>query len=49
MIGYDSQQVERKAVSILRILSEPPHPLGARPISRQLTEAGVALADRALR
>ena len=30
MIGYDSRQVERKVISILRILSESPQPLGAR-------------------
>jgi len=49
MIGYDSQQVERKAISILKILSESPQPLGARLISRQLKEQGVELGERAVR
>jgi len=49
MIGYDSHQVERKVVSILKILSESPQPLGARIISRQLKEQGVELGERAVR
>jgi HTH-type transcriptional regulator, global nitrogen regulator NrpRI len=49
MIGYDSHQVERKVVSILKILSESPQPLGARLISRQLKEQGVELGERAVR
>ena len=49
MIGYDSHQVERKAVSILKILSESLQPLGARLISRQLKEQGVELGERAVR
>jgi len=49
MIGYDSHQVERKVVSILKILSESTQPLGARIISRQLKEQGVELGERAVR
>ena len=49
MIGYDSHQVERKVVSILKILSESPQPLGARLIARQLKEQGVELGERAVR
>ncbi len=49
MIGYDSHQVERKVISILKILSESPQPLGARLISRQLKEQGVELGERAVR
>ncbi|GAH56783.1 unnamed protein product, partial [marine sediment metagenome] len=49
MIGYDSQEVERKVISILKILSESPQPLGARLIARQLTEQGVELGERAVR
>jgi len=49
MIGYDSQEVERKVVSILKILSESPQPLGARLIARQLKEQGVELGERAVR
>jgi len=49
MIGYDSHQVERKVISILKILSESPHPLGARLIARQLKEQGIELGERAVR
>ena len=49
MIGYDSHQVERKVISILKILSDSPQPLGARLISRQLKEQGVELGERAVR
>ncbi len=49
MIGQDSHEVERKAVSILRILSESPQPLGAKLIARRLKEYGVELGERAVR
>ncbi len=49
MIGYDSHEVERKAIAILKILSESPGPLGAKLIARQLKEHGVELGERAVR
>jgi len=49
MIGYDSHEVERKVISILKILSDSPQPLGARLISRQLKEQGIELGERAVR
>ena len=49
MIGQDSHEVERKVISILRVLSESPHPLGAKLIARQLKEHGVELGERAVR
>ena len=49
MIGYDSQEVERKVISILKILSESPQPVGARLIARQLKEQGIELGERAVR
>ncbi len=50
MIGYDSgHEVERKTMSILRILSESSQPLGARLVSRSLEEHGVELGERAVR
>ncbi|MFC1940103.1 DUF128 domain-containing protein [Chloroflexota bacterium] len=49
MIGYDSHDVERKAIAILRVLSESPKPLGARLIARRLKEYGVELGERAVR
>jgi repressor of nif and glnA expression len=49
MIDYDSHKVERKVISILKILSESPQPLGARLIARQLKGHGVELGERAVR
>lgn len=49
MIGSDSHDVERKVISILKILSESPRPLGARLIAGQLKEHGVELGERAVR
>ncbi len=49
MVGYDRQEVERKAISILRILNESPRPLGARIIAHKLTGYGVELGERAVR
>jgi len=49
MIGSNSHEVGRKVVSILRILSESPQPLGARLIARQLKGQGVELGERAVR
>lgn len=49
MIGQDSHEVERKVISILRILSESPQPLGAKLIARRLKEYGVELGERAVR
>ncbi len=49
MIGYDSHEVERKVISILKILSEAPQSLGARIIAHQLKEHGVELGERAVR
>ena len=49
MISRDSHEVERKAISILKVLSQSPQPLGARLIARRLTEHGVELGERAVR
>ena len=49
MIGSNSHQVERKVISILKILNESPQPLGARLIAHQLKEHGVELGERAVR
>ncbi|MFC2069823.1 DUF128 domain-containing protein [Chloroflexota bacterium] len=49
MIGQDSHDVERKALSILRILNESPQPLGARIIANKLKGYGVELGERAVR
>jgi len=49
MIGHDSHEVERKTISILRVLSESSQPLGAKLIARRLKEHGVELGERAVR
>ncbi|MFC1900620.1 DUF128 domain-containing protein [Chloroflexota bacterium] len=49
MIGQDSYEVERKALSILRILNESQQPLGARIIANRLKGYGVELGERAVR
>ena len=49
MIGSDTQEVERKALSILKILSDNPEPLGATVLARHLKDCGIDLSDRAVR
>ncbi len=49
MIGRDSVDVERKVLSILKVLQASPQPLGARVIARQLEDYGVALTERTVR
>ena len=49
MIGVETQGVERKLLSILRVLSDSHEPLGARVIARRLTDHGVDLGERAVR
>ncbi|UCH43304.1 MAG: DUF128 domain-containing protein [Dehalococcoidales bacterium] len=49
MIGSDSYQVERKTLSILKVLYESPGSLGAKVIARKLKGYGVELGERAVR
>jgi repressor of nif and glnA expression len=46
---FDGQEVERKLLTILKILRESPEPVGARIIARQIKEHGVELTERAVR
>ncbi|MCL5959654.1 MAG: NrpR regulatory domain-containing protein [Chloroflexi bacterium] len=46
MLNHD---VERKVISILRVLSGAKEPVGARTISRKLRDEGVFLTERAVR
>ena len=48
-MGFETQEVERKIISILRVLSESHEPLGARVIARRLKDLGVELGERAVR
>jgi repressor of nif and glnA expression len=49
MIGFETQEVERKELSILKILSDSREPVGARIIARRLKDLGVELGERAVR
>ncbi len=49
MTGFQTQDVGRKVLSILRVLSESQEPLGARVIAQRLKEYGVELGERAVR
>jgi len=49
MIGVETQEVERKVISILKILSDSQEPLGARIIAYRLRDYGVELGERAVR
>ena len=46
---YDTQDVERKTYSILRVLADSPEPLGSIVIARKLQDLGVDLGERAIR
>ncbi len=46
---FNVEDIEKKTLLILRILHESPDAVGARLISRQMQEHGVALSERAVR
>ena len=46
MIGVETQEVERKELAILRILSDSQEPLGARIIAQRLKDYGIDLRER---
>ena len=48
-MGFEIQDVERKIIAILRILSQSSGPVGATVISRNLKEQGIELTERAVR
>jgi len=49
VMSFETLVVERKLLSILRILSDCQEPLGARVIAHRLKEYGVELGERAVR
>ena len=49
MIGVKSQEVERKVLAILSIISESQKPIGSRVISQRLNDRGFDLSERAIR
>jgi len=46
---YDTREVDRKVLAILRILSGGEGPLGARLVARELERGGINLKERAVR
>jgi len=48
-VGFETQDVERKVLSILRVLNESEESLGARVIAQRLKKYGVELGERAVR
>ncbi len=49
MIGQQTQEVERKVIAILKVLSDSPQPLGGRVLARRLGDLGIDLGERAVR
>ncbi len=48
-MGFETQDVERKVIAILKVLSDSREVLGARVIARRLKEHGIELGERAVR
>lgn len=48
-MGFETSSVERKTLSIMKVLSESDGPLGAGTIAQHLKDFGVELGDRAVR
>lgn len=49
VIQTDNRDTERKVLSILKVLSQSPEPLGSTAIARALKEYGLAMAERTVR
>ncbi len=49
MTVHQTNEVERKTIVILRVLSNSPRPLGGRVLARQLGNLGIDLGERAVR
>jgi HTH-type transcriptional regulator, global nitrogen regulator NrpRI len=49
IMGFETQDIERKTVSILKILGDSQSPLGARVIAQRLKGRGIELGERAVR
>ena len=48
-MGFETQDVERKVMTILRVLNDSQGPLGARVIAQHLKDYGIELGERAVR
>jgi repressor of nif and glnA expression len=49
MIAQQADDLERKTVAILKVLSDSSHPLGGRVLARRLSNLGIDLGERAVR
>ena len=49
MVGFGAINVERKTLSIMKVLNNSQQPLGARIIAQRLKDYGVELGERAVR
>jgi len=49
MVVIDQRDVERKVLTILRVLGHATEPVGARTIARELESYGISLTERAVR
>jgi hypothetical protein len=49
VVGFETQDVERKTIAIMKILRDSPQPLGARVVARRLKDYGIDLGERAVR
>ena len=48
-MGFETQDVERKTIAIMKILRDSPEPLGARVVAQSLKHHGIELGERAVR
>jgi len=48
-MGFETQDVERKAIAIMRVLRDSPEGLGGRIIAQRLKDYGIDLGERAVR
>ncbi len=48
-MGFEKQDVERKVLAILKVLSSSPDAMGSRVIAERLKELGVELSERGVR
>ena len=49
MIGQQTQEVERKVIAILKVLSDSPRPFSGRMLAHHLSDLGIDLGERAIR
>lgn len=48
-MGFETQDVERKVLAIMKVLAGSPEPVGARIIAQHLKDRGIELGERAVR